>query len=34
MKWDYTWLIELSFIVIVFFIFGYILGINYDYYVE
>lgn len=29
MSWDYTWLIELLLVVIVFFIFGYFLGINY-----
>jgi hypothetical protein len=32
MKWDYTWIIELILIVVVFFIFGYVLGVNYDYY--
>jgi len=34
MKWDYTWMIELVFIVVVFFVFGYVLGINYDYYYQ
>ena len=28
MKWDYTWLIELILVVFVFFIFGYVLGVN------
>ena len=32
MKWDYTWVIELVLIVVVFFIFGYMLGFTYDYY--
>ena len=32
MKWDYTWIIELVLIVIVFFAFGYMLGLTYDYY--
>jgi hypothetical protein len=29
MSWDHTWLVELLLVVIVFFIFGYFLGINY-----
>ena len=32
MSWDHTWLIELLLVVIVFFIFGYFLGINYQMY--
>jgi hypothetical protein len=34
MKWDYTWMIELVIIVVVFFIFGYVLGVNYDCYYQ
>ena len=29
MSWDYTWLIELLLVIVIFFIFGYFLGINY-----
>ena len=29
MKWDYTWLIELAFIILVFFTIGYIVGISF-----
>jgi hypothetical protein len=28
MDWDYTWLIELILVIIVFFVFGYFLGVN------
>jgi hypothetical protein len=28
MDWDFTWLIELTLVVIVFFVFGYFLGVN------
>jgi hypothetical protein len=28
MSWDYTWLIELTLVVVIFFVFGYFLGVN------
>jgi hypothetical protein len=28
MDWDFTWLIELTLVIIVFFVFGYFLGVN------
>jgi len=28
MDWDFTWLIELTLVVIVFFAFGYFLGVH------
>jgi len=28
MDWDFTWLIELTLMIIVFFVFGYFLGVN------
>jgi|688.fasta_scaffold80668_8 hypothetical protein len=27
MDWDFTWLIELTLVIIVFFVFGYFLGV-------